>query len=43
MKEGAGSRDKMKHVKKQLLIRREDDIDGRVRLASDEERVLWVG
>ena len=43
MEEEAGSKGKVKHQKERSVIHREDDVGGRARVTSDEERVLRGG
>jgi len=45
MKDGAGSRDKVKRIERndQSVNRNKDDVDGRARVTRDEERVLQGG
>jgi len=45
MKDGAGSRDKVKRIESndQSVNRNKDDVDGRARVTRDEERVLRGG
>jgi len=45
VKEKAGSRGKVReaHRKERSVIHREDDVGGRAKVTSNEERLLWGG